>query len=189
MQWWAVPDVTPHRTIAASGPSRWRGTWRCLVRRALHAPHLRACAFRRTSELALALAAAPVRRESDASPAAPPGDVDCRATSCEADHLAWPSTTIRRRRGIGGARRQGVHRRPALRVRRSSTPRSSSPPVLAADEGPCDFCLMVDVPFDVAPTLWLYVVGSWVAVAQGVRVGPLVDELRVSAVVSSRFCP
>jgi len=30
--------------------------WRCLVRRALHAPHLRAGAIPRTPELALALA-------------------------------------------------------------------------------------------------------------------------------------
>ena len=35
-----------------------RGTWRCLVRCALHAPHLRAGAIPRTPELALALACA-----------------------------------------------------------------------------------------------------------------------------------
>ena len=42
--------------IAVRGLLRWRGDWRCLVRRALHAPHLRACAFPRTPELALTLA-------------------------------------------------------------------------------------------------------------------------------------
>ena len=51
------PDVTPKvrsGPIADRGFLRWRGDWRGLVRRALHAPHLRVCAFPRTPELALA---------------------------------------------------------------------------------------------------------------------------------------
>ena len=38
--------------------SRAGGTWRCLVRRDIHAPHLRADAMARTPELALASACA-----------------------------------------------------------------------------------------------------------------------------------
>ena len=56
-----APDVTPKvrsGPIAAQGLRRCGGTWRCLVRRDIHAPHLRADAMPRTPELALASACA-----------------------------------------------------------------------------------------------------------------------------------
>ena len=55
------PDVKPKvrsGPIAAQGLRRCGGTWRCLVRRDIHAPHLRADAMPRTPELALASACA-----------------------------------------------------------------------------------------------------------------------------------
>lgn len=48
----------PSGPIAAQGLRRCGGTWRCLVRRDIHAPHLRADAMPRTPELALASACA-----------------------------------------------------------------------------------------------------------------------------------
>ena len=55
----ADPDVTPKSAFRLYSRSRAPtrgGTWRCLVRRDIHAPHLRADAMPRTPELALASA-------------------------------------------------------------------------------------------------------------------------------------
>ena len=46
------------KRLAVLALGRCGGTWRCLVRRDIHAPHLRADAMPRTPELALASACA-----------------------------------------------------------------------------------------------------------------------------------
>ena len=51
-----------------------------------------------------------------------------------------------------------------------------------ADDGCSDFSLMVDEPLNIASSRWMPDAEVWVAVAQGVRNGPLVDEPRVCAV-------